>query len=236
MRGNYSRMPKAKDVAAQMASLSKLYGVSRPAHQISDENAELRFLLDQERQRSGALQGELEQLQGALEERNAQVRELEGALAAASASAVRGGGGGGGGSPSYGRADRSALQAENQLFMKARGLEAENQQLRSVAAALQSQRDAFESVARQLQSHSMAVESAFTALQSEAQDVFSHARGLEDAMARARRTQSGYETGLGHLLMLLGKQQEKIKRCVLGGGAGRRRGAIFCAPLFLLSL
>ena len=200
-----------------MASLQKLYGVARSPHAVSEENAELRYLLDQERQRSTALQGEVDQLQGELDERGSQVRELEGALAAASAAAARGGGGaggvgggGGGGSPF----NRTALQTENQLFMKARGLEAENQQLRSVAAALQSQRDAFEGVARQLQSHSMAVETAFTALQSEAQDVFSHARSLEDAMARARRTQGGYESGLGHLLVLLGQQQEKIKRCV----------------------
>jgi len=93
-----------------------------------------------------------------------------------------------------------------------KGLEAENTQLRSVALTLQSQRDAFESVAHQLQTHSQAVESAFGALQQEAQSVWDHCLQQEDLMRKAKTTQTGYENGLAQLLLLLGRQQEKIKR------------------------
>ena len=101
-------------------------------------------------------------------------------------------------------------------------LEAENAQLRAVAGALTTQRDAFESLARQLQAHAVGVEGAFTALQAEARELWSHVSGLEDAARRAKRTQTAYEAGLAQLLMLLGKQQAKIRKCVGRKRMGRR--------------
>ena len=93
-----------------------------------------------------------------------------------------------------------------------RGLEGENSQLRSVAVTLQSQRDAFENVARQLQDHSLSVERAFEALQLESQAVWEYSQAQEENLRKVKKTQTGYENGLAQLLLLLGRQQEKVKR------------------------
>ena len=100
----------------------------------------------------------------------------------------------------------------NVSLSRLRGLEGENSQLRSVAVTLQSQRDAFESVARQLQDHSLSVEKAFEALQHESQAVWEYSQVQEENLRKAKQTQTGYENGLAQLLLLLGRQQEKVKR------------------------
>ena len=103
-------------------------------------------------------------------------------------------------------------ESSGMSLMRARGLEAENGQLRSVAITLQNQRDAFEAVARQLQGHAIAVETAFGSLQAEAFAVLSYSQAQDEALKRAKRSQTGYESGLSQLLLLLAKQQEKVKR------------------------
>jgi hypothetical protein len=129
--------------------------------------------------------------------------------------ALLGGGGGGGGSalvvPPLDGPMQARLRALEAEAARGKTFEAENAHLRSVAVAIQGQRDAFEGVARQLQAHAVTAEAAFSALQGEAGALMASHRVHEDALASARRTLHGYETGLTQLLTALGRQQEKIR-------------------------
>ena len=225
------RNQPARAVAAHLAAATALYSVpASAADEARERERELRAALEREKDRRRAAETAAEAAASDTRVREEQISTLSRHLVSAQAEAAaaraeaskRAAAEGSVASSTTMVAPSAALDAGLQARLRtleteaarAKTFEAENAHLRSVAVTLQGQRDAFESVARQLQSHAVAAEAAFTSLQAEAGALLTSHKTHEEALATARATLQGYETGLTQLLTALGKQQEKIRKCV----------------------
>lgn len=205
---------RAAPIATALSGTAALYGVREggattlvPNSGAIEEVRELRAALERELEKKRTARSLIDQLQRLLALKDARITQLE-VESLQQAQVIS--------SHSTAMEGHSFNNEVASLRARASAAESENAQLRGIAGLLQGQRDAFESVARQLQGHAVAVEGAFGKLQSEAQTLWTHAQSLDDALRRTKRSQTAYEAGLAQLLMLLGKQQAKIRKCVGG--------------------
>ena len=207
--------PTARIAAAPyLANAAALYGLNS-----IDQIRELRATLEKEKEKKKGFRAQIVQLQNSLFERTEQVDVLSSRLAhnvteqhKSASSSIRSHTATAPESPSSSSHQPPTPQVDPAVSLRLRELERENSHLRSVAVTLQSQRDAFEQVARNLQAHSAGVELSFVALQTESQILLKNHHQHVVASTSTKTTLAGYESGLTHLLSLLAKQQEKIKR------------------------